>query len=140
MSMSPLGDNHLEIMPGSPQAAMAPRRALLPSEPYLDFNALTKQINDIAPEARRLLNTLNDRATELKVTIDRVNDLLSAQNRANLAATLANTRGMLEEDRPKIKSTLTHLRYGDGKTGTASRGFPEDFSGREQERWTTWTP
>jgi phospholipid/cholesterol/gamma-HCH transport system substrate-binding protein len=109
MSMSPLGDNHLEIMSGSPQAAMAPNGALLPSEPYLDFNALTKQINDLAPDARRLLNTVNDRATELKVTIERVNDLLSAQNRANLAATLANTRGMLEEDRPKIKSTLTHL-------------------------------
>ena len=109
MSMSPLGDNHLEILSGSPQAAIAPNGALLPSEPYLDFNALTKQINDLAPDARRLLNTVNDRATELKVTIERVNDLLSAQNRANLAATLANTRGMLEEDRPKIKSTLTHL-------------------------------
>jgi phospholipid/cholesterol/gamma-HCH transport system substrate-binding protein len=109
MSMSPLGDNHLEILSGSPQAAVAPDGALLPSDPYVDFNALTKQINDLAPDARRLLNTVNDRATELKVTIERVNDLLSAQNRANLAATLANTRGMIEESRPKIKSTLTHL-------------------------------
>jgi ABC-type transporter Mla subunit MlaD len=38
-----------------------------------------------------------------------VNDLLSAQNRANLAATLANTRGMIEENRPRIKSTVTHI-------------------------------
>jgi ABC-type transporter Mla subunit MlaD len=75
----------------------------------VDFNALTKQINDIAPDARQLLQTLNERATELKETIVRVNDLLSAQNRANLAATLANTRGMIEEDRPQIKSTLEHV-------------------------------
>jgi phospholipid/cholesterol/gamma-HCH transport system substrate-binding protein len=109
MSLSPLGDNHLEIVPGSAGAANAQNGAVLPSETYVDFNALTKQINDLAPDARRLLNTVNDRATELKVTVERVNDLLSAQNRANLAATLVNTRGMIEEDRPKIKSTLTHL-------------------------------
>jgi phospholipid/cholesterol/gamma-HCH transport system substrate-binding protein len=109
MSMSPLGDNHLEIFPGSPDKATAQNGAELPAETYVDFNALTRQINDLAPEARNLLHTLNDRATELKVTIDRVNDLLSAQNRANLAATLASTRGMIDEDRPKIKSTLTHI-------------------------------
>jgi phospholipid/cholesterol/gamma-HCH transport system substrate-binding protein len=38
-----------------------------------------------------------------------VNDLLNAQNRANLSATLATTRQMLDEDRPQIRSTLTHL-------------------------------
>ena len=108
MSMSPLGDNHLEIVPGTAQAGSAPDGALLPSEPYVDFNALTQQINDLAPDARQLLRTLSDRATELKVTMDRVNDLLSAQNRANLAATLASTRGMIEENRPQIKSTLEH--------------------------------
>jgi phospholipid/cholesterol/gamma-HCH transport system substrate-binding protein len=109
MSMSPLGDNHLEIMPGTAQAGNAPDGALLPSEPYVDFNALTQQLNDLAPDARKLLATLNDRATELKVTMDRVNDLLSAQNRANLAATLASTRGMIEEDRPQIRSALVHV-------------------------------
>jgi phospholipid/cholesterol/gamma-HCH transport system substrate-binding protein len=109
MSMSPLGDNHLEIVPGTAAAAVAPDGAVLRSEDYLDFNALTKRINEIAPDAQQLLHTLNDRAMELKVTVERVNDLLSAQNRANLSATLATTRGMLQEDRPQIKSTLTHL-------------------------------
>jgi len=109
MSLSPLGENHLEIMPGSAKAGLAKDGALLPSEEYLDFNALTKRINDIAPDAQQLLHTLNDRATELKVTIERVNDLLNAQNRANLAGTLATTRGMLDEDRPLIKSTLTNV-------------------------------
>ena len=66
---------------------------MLPSEDYLDFNALTEKINDLAPDAQQLLHTLNDRATELKVTIDRVNDLLNAQNRANLSATLARRAG-----------------------------------------------
>ena len=109
MSMSPLGDNHLEILPGTPKSPIAPDGSQLASESYVDFNALTAQINDLAPHASQLVVTLNDRATELKVTLDRVNDLLSAQNRANLSATLANTRSMIEENRPALHSTLQHV-------------------------------
>jgi phospholipid/cholesterol/gamma-HCH transport system substrate-binding protein len=109
MSLSPLGDNHLEIFPGGAQAALAPPGSLLQSDPYVDFNALTAQINDLAPQAKQLIQSLNDRATELKVTVARVNDLLNDRNRENLSATLANTRGMIEENRPEIKSTIQHI-------------------------------
>src|SRR6267378_3709051 len=71
MSLSPLGDNHLEVLPGTPKSAIAPDGA--------------------------------------QVTVDRVNDLLNVQNRANLSATLANARGMIEENRPALHSTLTHI-------------------------------
>src|SRR5258705_10730692 len=109
MSMSPLGDNHVEIFPGSPKAPRAARDAALPSLKYVDFNALTAQLNDLNPQAQELLRNLNDRASEAKETIARVNDLLGPQNRANLSATLANTRGMLEENRPQIKTTLQNV-------------------------------
>jgi phospholipid/cholesterol/gamma-HCH transport system substrate-binding protein len=109
MSLSPLGDNHLELVPGTDKAALAPVGTTLQAEPYVDFNALTAKINDLAPRAQQLLTTLNDRATELKVTVDRVNDLLNDQNRANLAGTLAETRGMIAENRVPVKSTVQHL-------------------------------
>lgn len=109
MSMSPLGDNHLEIVPGSDKAAIAATGALLPSDPYVDFNALTQKINDIAPQAQQLLATLNSRAGELQVTLARVNDLLNNANRANFAATLADTRGMIAENRAQVKSTVQNL-------------------------------
>lgn len=109
MSMSPLGDNHLEILPGSEKAAFASAGALLPSDPYVDFNALTQKINDIAPQAQQLLVTLNGRATELQETLARVNDMLNNTNRANLAATLAETRGMISENRPQVKSAVQNL-------------------------------
>lgn len=109
MSLNPLGDNHLEIIPGSPQAAAAPDRSLLPSDSYLDFNALAAEIHNLAPEAQQLLRSLNDRTSEAKETIARINDLLSDQNRANVAMTLANTRGMMEETRPQIRSTLKNV-------------------------------
>jgi phospholipid/cholesterol/gamma-HCH transport system substrate-binding protein len=117
MSMSPLGDNHLEIVPGSPQAALAKDGSMLPSDRYIDLNAITERINEIAPEAQQLLHTLNDRATELKVTIARVNDLLNDENRSNLSGTLAQTRQMISENRPAIKSTLGHLNTSSEKLG-----------------------
>jgi len=109
MSLSPLGDNHLEIVPGSEKAALATAGMILPSDPYVDFNALTAKINDIAPQAQQLLKTINERASELQVTLARVNDLLSDSNRANLAATLAETRGMIAENRAPLKSTLQNV-------------------------------
>jgi phospholipid/cholesterol/gamma-HCH transport system substrate-binding protein len=109
MSLSPLGDNHLEIVPGTERAALAPAGTVLTADPYVDFNALTARINDLAPQAQELLKTLNDRAGELKVTVARVNDLLSDQNRANLSGVLADTRGMIAENRPTLKSTIQNV-------------------------------
>jgi phospholipid/cholesterol/gamma-HCH transport system substrate-binding protein len=109
MSLSPLGDNHLEIYPGSPQAGVAPPGSLLASDKYVDFNALTAQIDNLAPQAQHLIETLDARATDLKVTLDRVNDVLNAQNRANLSATLAQTRGLITDSRPQVHSALQHV-------------------------------
>jgi len=109
MSMSPLADNHVEIFPGSAQAPRAVSGDLLPSQKYVDFNSLTAQLNDLNPQVQELLRGLNDRASEVKETIARLNDLLGPQNRANLAATLANTRALIEENRLQVKATLQNV-------------------------------
>ena len=109
LSFSPLGDNHLEIRAGSPSAPRAPTGALLPSDPYIGFNDLTAQINNLAPKAQELLANLNDRVIQLKITVDRVNDLLNDKNRENVSASLSNLHGMLEENRPQIKHTLNNV-------------------------------
>jgi phospholipid/cholesterol/gamma-HCH transport system substrate-binding protein len=109
LSFSPLGDNHLELVPNAQPAPAAQPGATLAAEPYTDFSALANSLNEITPQAKQLMTTFNERAVELKVTLARVNDLLNDRNRENISATIATTRGMLEEDRPKIRSTLTHL-------------------------------
>jgi len=115
MSMTPLGDNHVEILPGTAGSAIAPSGTLLPSDAYVDLSSLMAQIQDIAPQAQQLIMTLDDRVIELKITLGRVNDLLSAQNRANLSAVLAESRGMIQENRPQLKSTLEHLNEVSGR-------------------------
>ncbi|MBI3668838.1 MAG: MCE family protein [Acidobacteria bacterium] len=123
MSLSPLGENHLEITAGSAPAPRARAGDVLQAEPYVDFNAITAQLNALGPEARQLIETLNERATELKESVVRVNDLLSAENRANLSGTLGNVRGMLEENRPKLKSTMTHVDTASAKLGPLIEDF-----------------
>lgn len=109
LSFSPLGDNHLEIKAGSAAAPRAPDGALLPSDPYIGFNDLTAQLNQMAPEARQLVANLNDRVTQLRTTIDRVNDLLNDRNRENVSVSLAEVREMLAENRPQIKHALQNV-------------------------------
>jgi phospholipid/cholesterol/gamma-HCH transport system substrate-binding protein len=115
MSFSPLGDNHLEIRAGSPSAPRAPAGSLLPSDPYIGFNDLTAQINNLAPKAQELLANLNDRVTQLKITVDRVNDLLNDKNRQNVSASLTELHGMLVENRPQIKHTLNNVSVASDK-------------------------
>lgn len=111
MSISPLGDNHVEIVQpvGGAKGPLAPSGSVLPTESYLDFNILAADIKKITPDVQELLHTLNDRASELKETVARVNDLLSPENRSNLSATLSETRGLIHENRPEIKSSLQRI-------------------------------
>lgn len=109
LSYSPLGDNHVEILPGTPSAPLAPSGALLPSKPNVGFNDLMEQVSKLTPQAQELLTNLNDRVIELKTTIKRVNDLLNDPNRQNISASLVDLRGMLHEDRPVLQSALKNV-------------------------------
>lgn len=132
MSLSPLGENHLEITPGSAQSSAAPPGSLLHSEPYVDFNAITGQLNALGPKVAELVDTLNARAGDLKETVTRVNDLMNAQNRANLRASLSHVRGMLEEDRPHIKSSLEHVDTATAKLGPLLDDFKKTVADAQQ--------
>lgn len=114
-SLSPLGDHFLGIVPGSANAPRAVPGAVLAAAPYASFDDLTTKISDLAPQATVLLQNLNARAIELQETIRRVNGLLDTTNRANIAASLANVRGMLVEDRPTLRSTLNNLNGSSSK-------------------------
>lgn len=114
-SLSPLGENFLEIAPGTAAASRAPSGGTLESSEYVGFDELTSKLNSLEPVAEELLKNLDNRVSELKDTIARVNDLVNERNRANISASLAHIRGMLEEDRPKISATLSNLQTSSAK-------------------------
>jgi len=114
-SNSPLGDNYLGINCDTAKAGTAPAGYTLKSKEYTSFADISGSIADLTPTAKNLLNNLNDRVVELKETLDRVNDLLNDQNRANISSSLSNVRGMLEENRPAIHSTVGNLKSSSAK-------------------------
>jgi phospholipid/cholesterol/gamma-HCH transport system substrate-binding protein len=114
-SNSPLSDNFLGIVPGSNAAQRAPSGSVLKSNEYVGFGDLEAQLADLAPQARVLLDNLNQRVVELQVTVARVNDVLNDKNRANLSASLATVRGVLDENRQPLHSTVTHFNEASAK-------------------------
>lgn len=116
-SLSPLGDNFLEIVPGSLRAPLAPSGSELKAADYASFEDVKEMLDQLGPEAQDLLKNLNARIGELQETIVRVNELLNQENRANISASLGHVRGMLEEDRPRIKSTLTNIDNSSAQLG-----------------------
>jgi phospholipid/cholesterol/gamma-HCH transport system substrate-binding protein len=114
-SVSPLGDNFLGIRPGTLDAPRAREGAVLKSTEYVSLADVAGMIAQLEPNANTLLTNLNDRVVALKVTIDRVNDLLNDQNRSNLSATMADLHGMLAENRANIHSTLNNVNASSAK-------------------------
>jgi phospholipid/cholesterol/gamma-HCH transport system substrate-binding protein len=108
-SNSPLSDNFLGIVPGSKVAQRAPSGSTLKSSEYVGFGDLEAELADLAPQARVLLDNLNQRIVELQTTVARVNDVLNDKNRANLSASLGTVRGVLDENRQPLHSTITHF-------------------------------
>jgi phospholipid/cholesterol/gamma-HCH transport system substrate-binding protein len=108
-SNSPLSENFLGIVPGTIGAQRAPFGSALKSKEYVGFGDLEEEIAELGPQAKVLLANLNQRVIELQVTVARVNDVLSDRNRENLSASISNVRGVLEENRRQIHSTIARI-------------------------------
>lgn len=108
-STSPLSDNFLGIVPGTAAAPKASAGATLKSNEYISFADLAAIISGLGPNANDLITNLNARAVALQDTLNRVNDVLSDKNRANISASLGSVRGMLDEDRPAIHAAIDNL-------------------------------
>jgi ABC-type transporter Mla subunit MlaD len=116
-STSPLGDNFLGILPGTLAAPKAPAASTVKSLEYTSFADLTALLAQLGPTANELLANLNSRVSDLKVTMDRVNDLLSPQNQAHISGSLENLNGILAENRPAIRSALGNVNASTAKLG-----------------------
>jgi phospholipid/cholesterol/gamma-HCH transport system substrate-binding protein len=109
-ALGALSDNYLEIGTGTKGGQLAAPGSELKSVETLGIGDLGDMIGNLTPVANQVMQTLNQRLTEMQVTIARVNDLLNDKNRQNLGNSLGNLNGMLAEDRPKISGSLTNVQ------------------------------
>lgn len=131
-SLSALGENYLEITAGSANAPMAPSNTRLQTKPYFGITDVADLLSEVGPKADALLSELKSRSVELKETIARVNDMLNEQNRANLQASLGEVRGMLEENRPKVKKTLATIEVASAKIAPLLDDFKKTVAGADR--------
>lgn len=116
-SNSPLADNYLGIVHGTNAAPRASSGSTLKTKDYIGLADIEAEIAELTPQAKVLLGNLNDRVSELQVTVARVNDVLNDRNRENLAASLANVNGILQENRAPLHATVNNLNEASAKIG-----------------------
>ncbi len=127
-SLNALGQNYLEIEPGSIDAARIPPGGVVPSREALTFSDLTNKVADVADSAAVVLQRVDGKvsmvAEDLHVLLLNLQELTGEENQRNVAAMLENTNQFLETQSPKIDRVTTQI----SETLTKIDGMAEDFS------------
>jgi len=109
-ALGALSDNFVELSTGTKGSPLAPPGSEVKSAETVGIGDIGDMIGSLAPVANQVLETLNERLIELKVTTARVNDLLNDKNRADVGASLGNLNSMLADSRPKVSASLTNVQ------------------------------
>jgi phospholipid/cholesterol/gamma-HCH transport system substrate-binding protein len=114
-TLGALSDNYVEIGAGTTGAPLAPPGSELKSAETIGIGDLGDMIGGLTPVANQVMQNLNQRLTELQVTIARVNDLLNDKNRENIGSSLGNLNAMLADGRPKVSASLANIQVASAK-------------------------
>jgi phospholipid/cholesterol/gamma-HCH transport system substrate-binding protein len=123
-----LSDNYVEITTGSATAGLIAPGAVINSTETAGIAQIGDTIQALVPQIEGALDKLTRNLDSLQVTVERANDLLNDDNRANvgqalarandlmndrnrsnLADSLNNFNQLLSESRPKVSAGLTSL-------------------------------
>jgi phospholipid/cholesterol/gamma-HCH transport system substrate-binding protein len=118
-SLGFLGENYVEISPGTRDAALLPPGSVIPAAEIVQLADVFNNVNNITVNATKLVNDLDEQVLELaknsNVLIKNLNDVVSPENKEQFTSILANSDGMLKESRPHIEKALANLDTVSGK-------------------------
>jgi phospholipid/cholesterol/gamma-HCH transport system substrate-binding protein len=131
-----LGENYVEISPGTQDAAILPPGSEIPSAEIVQLADVFNNVNNITLNANKLVGNLDQRITQLSDNanqlINNLNALVGDENRAHIQAAINNIDAMLAETRPHLKSSLANI-------DTASAKLPAAIDNANQTLTTTKT-
>ena len=116
-SLGALDENYLELGTGTRGASFAAPGSEVKGAETVGIGAIGDMMGNLAPVAQQVLQNLNQRLTEIQVTVSRVNDLLNDKNRVAVSNGLGNLNSMLAEDRPKLSASLTNVQAASASIG-----------------------
>ncbi|HWY58563.1 MAG TPA: MlaD family protein [Terriglobales bacterium] len=114
-SLGALDENYVELGTGTNGAPLAASGSEIKSVETVGIGAIGDMVGDLTPVAQQVLQNLNQRLTEMQVTLTRVNSLLDDKNLVNVSGGLRNLNYMLAEDRPKVSASLTNVQIASAK-------------------------
>jgi phospholipid/cholesterol/gamma-HCH transport system substrate-binding protein len=114
-SLGALDENYVELGTGTKAASLAAPGSEVKGAETVGIGAIGDMVGNLAPVAQEVLQNLNQRLTEIQVTLNRVNDLLNDKNRASFSNGLGNLNSILAEDRPKVSASLTNVQAASDK-------------------------
>lgn len=120
-SLGFLGENYLEVSPGTRDAAVLPAGSEIPAQEIVQLADVFNNANNITVNANKLVNDLNDRllvvADNLNQLIGNLNAVVGPENREHINTSLANIDTILADTRPRLSRTLTHIDSASAKLG-----------------------
>ena len=122
-SLGLLGDNYVEVSPGTKDAPQLPPGSDIPALEIVQIADVINNANQLVVNANQLVGTLGgkiqtvvDNANQLTVNLK---NMTGPQAQQHFARILANVDEMLVETRPPLKRTLANLDVASAKVGPA---------------------
>jgi phospholipid/cholesterol/gamma-HCH transport system substrate-binding protein len=120
-SLGFLGENYVEVSPGTRDAALLPAGSEIPAVEIVQLAEVFNNVNNITVNANKLVNDFDDRflvlSDNMNKLVNSISEMVGLENRQHLAALLANGDGMLAETRPRLNKALGNLETASGKLG-----------------------
>jgi len=122
-SLGFLGENYLEVSPGTRDAALLPPGSEIPTVEIVQLSDVFNNVNNITVNATKLVNDLDDRVLALtdnaNALIKNLNAVVGPENQQHISSVLANSDEMLKEVQPHMDKTMTNLETASGKLSPA---------------------
>jgi len=113
-SISALGDNYLEITPGTKEAARIEPGGVVPSEEAITFSDITKKVAEVTDTAQVLMVDVKDDIEllvgDLRVLTANLQEVTGEENQRNFEKLLANSNEMVETQAPKLDKITTQVQ------------------------------
>jgi phospholipid/cholesterol/gamma-HCH transport system substrate-binding protein len=112
-SLGFLGDNYVEVSPGTRDAPKLPPGSEIPTTEIVQLADVFANVNNITLSGNKLVGDLDDRVLlvtdNVNQLVTNLNAVVNEPNRQHLSVALANVDAMLAETRPTMKTTLDNI-------------------------------
>ena len=112
-SLNALGQNYLEITPGSIDAPRVKPGGVVRSTEALTFSDLTRKVSEVADGAVELMARIDEKMTvvadDMHSVLVNLRELSGAENQRQIARMLRNSNALLETQTPKVDQVTSQL-------------------------------